>query len=652
MSPKILPLLSTVSLLSVGIAQAQTTQETSATELDPMVVIAPQMNGVLNVSTDPKAPRQPIPAQDGADLLKNIPGFAVTRKGGSDGDPLFRGMAASRLGILLDGEMILGGCGGRMDPPTAYVFPEAYDRVTILKGPQSVKYGSGTSAGVVMFERTQPDFSQRPIQGYVSLTQGNWGRNDQVAQLQVGSDKGYVELSGTRSDANNYEDGAGNSVHSAYTRWSTNAALGWTPTQDILIELTAAKSDGEARYADRGMDGSKFARQNLGLRYEQRNLSPIVQQVNAHVYRNYVDHVMDNFSLRPSPMMPMLSNPDRDTQGASFNSELALGRNTELTLGLDWTHNQHRLRRDLTSSRATNMIFDSTGLYAELDYSFNQGHSLHSGLRINREQVDDERASSPTRNQQDEHWLTSGFLRYEHALTQEQRLYAGLGHSQRAADFWERNKYAAGAGFFVAPEKTTQLDIGWLLNNEVLQSSVSMFIAQHDDYILIDASQGAAQARNIRARTYGLEADARWQFARNWYHTSTLAWVQGENLTDNRSLGQMPAPEMRLGLSYETKQWNTGIIWRLAAEQDRVAEKQGNIVGQDIAKTSGFNVLSWHAGFRYSEALMLTAGIDNLFDTLYAEHISKSGADIAGYEQTKRVNEPGRTVWAKLQWRF
>src|SRR5690554_5887322 len=96
-------------------------------------------------------------------LVVTAPGFSVIRKGGTDGDPVFRGMAASRLSILLDGEAILGGCGSRMDPPTAYVFPEAYESVTILKGPQSVKHGSGSSAGVVMFERATPEFHDKPV---------------------------------------------------------------------------------------------------------------------------------------------------------------------------------------------------------------------------------------------------------------------------------------------------------------------------------------------------------------------------------------------------------------------------------------------------------------------------------------------------------
>ena len=118
-----------------------------------VVVTARSIGDPLVVETDPRAPRQPIPAHDGADYLKAMPGFSVVRKGGTDGDPVLRGMSGSRVGVLLDGQQILGGCGGRMDPPTAYVFPAAYDRITVLKGPQTVLYGSGASAGTVLFER-------------------------------------------------------------------------------------------------------------------------------------------------------------------------------------------------------------------------------------------------------------------------------------------------------------------------------------------------------------------------------------------------------------------------------------------------------------------------------------------------------------------
>jgi iron complex outermembrane receptor protein len=41
-------------------------------------------------------------------------------------------------------------------------------------------------------------------------------------------------------------------------------------------------------------------------------------------------------------------------------------------------------------------------------------------------------------------------------------------------------------------------------------------------------------------------------------------------------------------------------------------------------------------------------GIDNLLDETYAEHLSRAGAMVPGYVQSQRVNEPGETVWLKV----
>ncbi len=120
--------------------------EAEPIKLEPVVVTAAWTRQPLMVTADPKAPAQPVPAHDGADVLKAIPGFSVIRKGGTDGDPVLRGLAGSRLGIQIDGASIFGGCGSRMDPPTAYIFPTAYDRITVIKGPQTVLHGPGNAA--------------------------------------------------------------------------------------------------------------------------------------------------------------------------------------------------------------------------------------------------------------------------------------------------------------------------------------------------------------------------------------------------------------------------------------------------------------------------------------------------------------------------
>ena len=91
------------------------------------------------------------------------------------------------------------------------------------------------------------------------------------------------------------------------------------------------------------------------------------------------------------------------------------------------------------------------------------------------------------------------------------------------------------------------------------------------------------------------------------------------------------------------------MLYRAIADQTRVDIGKGNIVGQDIGPTEGANIVSWNAGWRPGKAWLVTAGIDNLLDETYAEHISRAGAAIAGFTQTTRINEPGRTFWLKAQ---
>jgi iron complex outermembrane receptor protein len=188
--------------------------------LRPLVVTAPAMSTPLVVETDPRQPRQPVPANDGAGYLKSIPGFSVIRKGGTGGDPVFRGQSGSRLGMLVDGSPVLGGCGMRMDPPTAYAFPEAFDRITLLKGPQSVRYGGGMSGAAVLFERNTERFTEPGARGNLNLLGGSDGRNDQLADLTAGTSQAYIRMIGTRAHSDDYEDGDGNKVHSAYNRTS------------------------------------------------------------------------------------------------------------------------------------------------------------------------------------------------------------------------------------------------------------------------------------------------------------------------------------------------------------------------------------------------------------------------------------------------
>jgi iron complex outermembrane receptor protein len=662
--------------------------EVKSTRMEEVVVTAPMMLEPLVITTDPKAPRQPVPAHDGADFLKTIPGFSVIRKGGTDGDPMLRGMAGSRLNILLDGENILGGCGNRMDPPTAYVFPESYDRITVIKGPQTVLYGPGNSAGTVLFERTIKRFSQPGWKFNGSLMAGSFGRNDEVADIRAGTPDYYIQGTGTRSESGDYQDGNGKSVHSAYTRWSTNGAIGWTPDDDTRLELTGTRSDGHAAYADRSMDGVKFSRDNYGVKFEKNRISPLVEKVEAQAFYNYVDHVMDNYSLRQgtATASKMVSNPDRETIGGRAALGLRLADATKATLGVDYQTNKHTLRSGMgamagsysNAARIEDANFRNYGLFGELTHHLGERDKLIAGLRSDNWEAQDKRATltigtgmgastvtNPTANKEKTDTLTSGFGRYEHDLAGTPvTFFAGLGHTERFPDYWElisatKESATTYSAFDSRPEKTNQLDAGVVYNSGKLSASVSGFYNKIDDYLMTQSNyvkpkvmglgtRLATIVRNVDATTWGGEAGASYALSATWKADASLAYVHGDNDTDGTPLAQLPPLEGRLGLNYNDKVWSAGALLRLVSEQDRFDVNKGNIVGQDIGRTAGFGVFSLNAGYRPKKGTLISGGIDNLFDKTYAEHISRSGAMVAGFDQTTRVNEPGRNLWVKL----
>lgn len=657
-------------------------------DLEPIVVTSTQSSNPGQVTFDPTIAIQPLPANDGADALRHIAGISVIRKGGTDGDPTFRGMAGSRLPVILDGVSTLGGCGQRMDPPTAYVFPSSFDKVTVLKGPQSVRYGPGSSAGVILFERQPPRLNNDSASLQTFATVASFNRYDLSVETLVGNASVYGRFQGSWSESGDYEDGDGNVYNSEYKRWNTQTALGWTPNENSALEFSVSLSDGEAAYADRGMDGVKFDRTAYQLRYRIDQLDGALRSIDAQAYHSYVDHVMDNFTLReftPTMMMsmPMVSNPDRLTEGGSVSFELDRWHRLDSSLGFDLQTNQHRLRNAMGAAAnnyeslayTEDANFEQYGLFGEFGYELEEGRDLKFGFRLDNWHAEDlremirvgmnNRVSNPTAGEAREDTLTSGYLRYEQELNASNaKFFAGIGHSERFPDYWELfSKESANSvtAFGIDPEKVTQLDLGVLKRFGDFNLNASLYYADHQNFILIESNfskttgtmtRTATVARNVDATTYGGEIELRYQNDHGWYAGSTLAYTRGENDSDTRPLGQIPPLEMRIEGGKRSDAWSGGWILRLVDDQDRIAINQGNIVGQDIGESEGFAVLSFHSSYRINEYWDLSAGVDNAFDTTYAEHISRAGTLIAGYDQTIRVNEPGRTLWARFSAKF
>lgn len=628
-------------------------------------------NGLI-VRADPKQPIQPIPASDGADYLQSIVGFSSVNSGaGTNGDVTFRGMFGSRIKILTDGTENLGACPSRMDSPTSYISPESYDRISVIKGPQTVQYANTGSAATVIFERTPEQFDQdQNYRGQASVLMGAFGRLDHNVEVAAGDEQKYIRLNTNRSVSNSYQDGDGTTVPSDWERWNADLALGWTPDTDTWVELTGGKADGEAVYAGRAMDGSKFARESLGLRVEKHNVTDVIQKIEAQVNYNFNDHVMDNFTLRefqPGGMMsmPMATNVTRKT----LNARMAMTNEwdkLQLITGIDSQNNEHTKRNGSlmtpyqTQPRTKDMQFQSVGAFGELSYRLSDNNKLVSGVRLDQVNVDAVQ-SQQERNET----LPSAFIRFEnhHPDHDDGKTYIGLGYVERMPDYWELFSPKTGndnVNTFanIDIEKTLQLDFGYQHEHGHFNSWASAYAGLINDYVLTTYKPTGmmgmleAHTRNVDVIIAGAEAGIGYQFTDRLQADISAMYAWGENTTDNTPLPQISPLEARVNLRYVQDKYNFGLLWRVVDGQNRISLNEGNIVGYDNKQSAGFGILSLNGSYHVMDSVDVSVGVDNVLDRTYTEHLNKMGASGTGLPATEQFNNMGRNYWARVSMKF
>ncbi|MEW8029515.1 MAG: TonB-dependent copper receptor [Candidatus Thiodiazotropha sp.] len=644
---------------------------------------------------------QGLPA-DGGDFLRDINGVSGIRMGGHGIDPIIRGQSQNRLNILLDGAYIHGGCPNRMDPPTAYSSLESYDSVTVIKGSQTVIYGGGGSGGTVLFERKPPRFEAG--KSYLGQVDAGYKSNSKTkefsADIAAGSETGYIRGVVGYKDADNYEDGDGNEVRSAYENQSGNLILGYTPDQGKRLELNVeATREDDTLFAGAGMDSPKSDADNVRFKYEQSDgLGPFAG-VKAEIYSSQVDHLMDNFSLRELTAPMLMSVPGTsDTTGGRLFGDIMVGGNN-LTIGIDYQNNERDADRfsgmpmmaeptTLQSIMWPGAELEQTGLFAELAMPVGNENMLKLGLRYDRVDASISRGDekpdlgpSPTPNNlyADYYAETSdeqtennvgGFIYYEHMLG-DGSLFAGFSRSVRTADATERYLASFSRNMMTGmdsswvgnpeleAEKHHQLEVGYKWENAGLDTDVTLYYNDVSDYILRDKARGqdgilvangtANIYRNVDAEFYGIEWQAGYRLSNTLKTNASLAYVRAENTTDDRAIAQIAPLEATVSLDYTSGDWELGGSLRTNAKQTRADLENGS--GQDVQETPGWGVIDLHGKYSLTKNGSLRFGVDNLLDKSYAYHVNRANVDPFNPEAIQ-VNEPGREVWLRGSVKF
>ena len=187
-----------------------------------------------------------------SDALREVPGIAVSRLGpvGTVTQVRIRGAEANHTVVLIDGVKINDPFTSEVD--FAHLLSAQIDRIEILRGPQSVLYGSEAIGGVVSIftKRGAPG-----VQAEASVEGGSFSTVDGSAAVRAATQTFDYAISASALNTDGTNVSRFGTEDDGYRNRTLYARAGWTP-------VSTASLDASLRYRD---SRSMFDPQDFGF---------------------------------------------------------------------------------------------------------------------------------------------------------------------------------------------------------------------------------------------------------------------------------------------------------------------------------------------------------------------------------------------------
>ena len=488
--------------------------------------------------------------------------------------------------------------------------------------------------------------------------------------------------------------------------------FGISPTKGHELEFAYTRQEAKhVLYPALLMDAIRDDTDRFNLTYKIEKPFDLIKDLKFQLYHTKVEHDMtDQYRLRsnnPIPGKPYHMRTYAETKNTGFRVE---GNLESLLLGFEyykWNWDARNERRGYRMGTPIPMIPDvdttNFGVFGEYRTRLGDMARLVVGLRVDSTKTEasdlpiaypasgDGRVSDlyftyhGTRKTSKRDTYPSGNVQLFYNLSKELELFAGLGYAVRVPDPQERyiafpmpinaqqNRCMNPDGIpnfcgwvgnpNLKPSKNLELDLGLKYQDSKTLTRFVAFVSSVKDYITLGRKvvenqtpfvQGAPT--NATAQTYvntdatfwGFEFSSTYNIWNNLFLFGGASYTRGTKdrkpqfgITD-RDVAEVPPLRGRLGLRYDTGMW--------FVEGETVATSTQNKVDSDLKeqKTSGWAIVNLKAGVNYKN-LTLNAGVDNVFDKKYFEHLSYTRSP---FRAGVRVPEPGRSFYVSASYQF
>lgn len=624
------------------------------------------------------------------DLFRDIKGFGIQKRGAYASEPVFRAFRYEQLNVQYDGGMkVLNACPNRMDPITTHVIPEEIEKIEIVRGPFTVRFGQNFGGIINLVSKSHATFKNGFSGSVGSGYEINGDNLSTHGNLKYKADKFDININGEYRTYGDYEDGNGTEVPSSFTTTDYSVKAGYQPTHKQRIQLSWRQSFGrDIEHAGLPMDSPYDDSYLVGLDYKITDISDKISSFSLKGFYSYVDHLMTNEG-RPSFMMTEAnSNVFATTYGGKIELVISPNDKSFIFTGIDANligREGNRIRlvkvmngnplpepRTFIDKIWQDSQVNDVGIFAESNYKLSDNYTITAGIRS------DFISTSINDPEQDFLDLYGGFIEDNSETNvsgnvsvkyrvDDLQIQLAIGRGIRTASMIERyiNHFTVGVdpyeyvgNPYLTAEKNNQIEFSFSKKFERIEMGSSLFYSLIQDYIVpvVDEDlprkfmpgtqpQFAKRFINIdEAMQAGFELYWNYKISDNFKLSTDISYTYAKNIEFDEPLPQITPLTAHAAFKYEKDNYWFNLHSRFVAAQHRISE---SFMEQD---SNDFATFDLSIGVEPFKNLTIGASILNIFDTAYYEHLNFSYTNsnlLSG-----RIYEPGRNFTFRVHYKF
>jgi iron complex outermembrane receptor protein len=585
------------------------------------------------------------------EVLSRSVSAAMIRRGEYGWEPALRGLTGGRVSVTIDGMRIHGACTDNMDPVTIYVEPQNLYGIDIAAGSRGYFFGApGGSVNMLL---------ARPVFG-VTFVRGGSGYQSSARSfsaysgMNVSSGDVAVQVNGTYRSADSYRDGRGRIVpFSQYRKANISSSVLYRYSASSEFTADAIFDDGwNIGFPALPMDAGYAKARIASIAYRFNDPQGELPAVETKAYANSVAHYMDD-TQRPAVLMHMDMPGWSATAGCYFSVIGDLHDKHRLTVRGEGYRTSARAEMTMHVPGAAPMFMltlpdavrSSVSLSIADEWRMSSSAVVTVDLRL-------ESQSTGVRNDMGKKqfsvfgidadhtftfFLPGGGISLTQRVAKSSDLIFSLSSMNRAPTFQESYGYYLfnrfdGFDYIGSPnlrrERSDQVEISFRHSGARISASVSAFVNRMHHYI------DGADDRTLRAMTPGAEGVKVYSnilFAVMYGAEGSISAIlfpsvevrSGASVLYGSDHNGQPIPLVppftaRMAIRYRFSGMTLQGESEYFAAQERVRRSSG-----EATTTSSllFHCRANTAADFAGAIMAIDAGIENLFDTAYRNHL-------------------------------